>query len=188
MPNGLILGRSEHGKSSLSKALARKFKAVRRRVLVYDILLDQWDADYVTDDEEEFLDIFFGSFDLICFVEEGGETANKKTRDMVYTATRGRHQVGEEGFGNSTYYSCHRLNQLDVTLRAQCPELFLFASRYDDAKDLAQDYGHNRLLKAPRLKPGEFYHVVPGKPCLKYFIDFKTLKITQIFDEDDKNG
>ncbi len=182
MAHGLILGRSQYGKSSLSKALARKFKADGRRVLVYDILMDQWDADYVTDDEDEFFEIFWGSYDIVAFIEEGGETANKKAKDMVYTATRGRHQVGDEGLGNSCYYSTHRLNQLDVTLRAQCPELFLFASRHDDAKDLRQEYGHDQLLNAPKLAPGEFYHVVPGEPCRKWKIDFRTLKITRIHE------
>jgi hypothetical protein len=175
--NALILGRSQYGKSSLAKALAKKFKEAGRRVLVYDILLDDWNADYVTDDKDEFFKIFWGSFDLVAFIEEGGETANKKETEMVYTATRGRHQVGAQGFGNCCYYSCHRLNQLDVTLRAQCPELFLFASRYDDARDLCQEYGERELLKAPTLPPGHFYHVSPGQPALIWKIDFKTLKI-----------
>lgn len=180
MGNSLILGRSEYGKTSLSKALARKFHKAGRRVLVYDIIMDQWDADYVTDDEEEFLEIFWGSFDLICFVEEGGETANKKAKDIVWTATRGRHQVGALGFGNKCFYSCHRLNLLDVTLRDQCPELFLFSMSKSDSRELADDYGAPDLVNAPSLLPGEFYHVAPGIPCQKYKIDFETQEIEKI--------
>lgn len=177
MANGLILGRSQYGKTTLAKKLAEQFKASGRRVLVYDILLDDWTADYVTDNREEFLEIFWGSFDLICFVDEGGETANKKEKDIVWTATRGRHQVGAQGYGNATYYLCHRLNLLDVTLRAQCPELFLFASRYDDAKDLANEYGAKELIEAPSLQPGEFFHIAPGAGCNKYKINFETKAI-----------
>ncbi len=179
--NSLILGRSQYGKSSLAKALCRAFRRSGRRVIVFDILADDWDADFVTADREEFLEIFWGSFDVVAFVEEAGHSAGKGETEMILTATTGRHQVGAQGFGNSCYYSCHRLNQLDVTLRAQCPELYLFASRADDARDLYQEYGHKELLEAPSLPQGDFFHVAPGEPLTKHHVDFRTLKITRIY-------
>jgi hypothetical protein len=60
--------------------------------------------------------------------------------------------------------------------------LFLFASRYDDAKDLFQEYGHRELLEAPTLPPGVFFHVSPGEKCQKWKIDFKTLKIEKFYE------
>ena len=180
--NGLILGRSQYGKSSLAKGLCRSFRQAGRRTLVFDPLLDDWDAGYITDDRDEFLELFWGSFDLVVFVEEAGETANKREHEMVFTATRGRHQVGEEAHGHSVYYSCHRLNQLDVTLRGQCPELYLFACGYGDARDLAEDYGNREALKlAPSFLPGEFLHILPGLPAELYSVDFQTQKVTRNF-------
>jgi hypothetical protein len=182
--NGLILGRSQYGKSSLAKALAIAFKAAGRRVLVYDILDDNWaGASVVVSNKEEFLNIFWNSFDIIAFIEEGGEVANRREKEIAFTSTRGRHQIGDQGFGNSCYYSTHRLNQLDVTLRAQCPELYLFASRHDDARDLVQEYGQPRLIEAPALPPGVFFHVLPGEDLKKYKIDFATLKIERIYEK-----
>ena len=178
--NGLILGRSQYGKSSLAKGLAREFIKSGRRVLVYDILGDDWGDALVVDDREEFLEVFWNSFDLVVFVEEAAEAAGKVNPEMVFTATRGRHQVGEEAHGHSVYFSCHRLNQLDVTMRDQCPELYLFASRTNDAKDLAEDYGHQELKQAPRLQPGEFFHVLPGEPLTKWRVDFKTQQVKKI--------
>jgi hypothetical protein len=187
--NGLILGRSQYGKTSAAIGLCRRLIKSGRRALVYDILWDDWDEGLteeearrliVTDDQEEFLKIFWGSTDLVVFVEEAAETAGKSARDMVFTATRGRHQIGEQAHGHSVYYSCHRLNQLDVTMRDQCPELFLFACGLSDARDLADHYGRVELKAAPSLEPGEFYHVAPGRKVGKYRVDFETKAVVPL--------
>ena len=142
--------------------------------------MDDWDAQLVTDDKDEFLEIFWNSYDLVVFVEEAGETVRREP-DMVFTATRGRHQVGAEAHGHSVYYSTHRLKQLDTTLRDQCPELYLFACSNEAARDLADDYGCAALKLAPSFLPGEFIHILPGVPPELYRVDFRTQKVERNF-------
>lgn len=181
--NGLIIGRGEYGKSSLAKALCKKAGKTGRRRLVYDPNLDPWPAEYVTDVREEFISIFWGSYDLFCIVDEGQETASQKEKAVMFTATRGRHRVGARRWGHATYFVSHQLRQLNKTLRGNCPELFLFACDLDDARDLSKYHGAPQLRNAPAMPPGYFYHVAPGQPCRKFFIDFRTLEVHRIHEK-----
>jgi len=182
LSSSVIIGRSEFGKSSLAKALARRFtRHDERRVLVYDILSDRWDSTLTVDNEEEFLKIYWGSFDIIAIVDECGVTATIAKPKMAPIARRGRHQVGPKKLGNSNYFIAHRLTDLDPNIRAQCSELYLFACRYDDAKDFALEHGAPVLKTASTLPPGQFFHVAPGKPVTRWKIDFSNLKIRRLY-------
>lgn len=171
----LVLGRSDYGKSFLVKIFLRDAKERGVPTGVLDILAeDDWDVDFQTDDPEHFLAVFWDSEGAVWAVDEGGEVAGRASESMKWTATRGKHN------GHSVYYLAHRLNVLDTTLRAQCTSIFLFASSGKDARDLADEFGDDRLAQASSLDIGEFYHLAPGKKAKKYKIDFENRKILEV--------
>jgi len=181
LSSSVIIGRSEFGKSSLAKALCRRFTHDDRRVLVYDIMDDHWDSTLTVSEEDEFLKLYWGSYDIIAIVDESGVTATTGRPKMARIARQGRHQVGPQKWGNSNYFIAHRLTDLDPNIRAQCSELYLFACRYDDAKDFALEHGQPILKTASALPPGHFFHVAPGKPVTRWVVDFSNLKISRIY-------
>ncbi len=176
--NKLVLGRTQYGKSTLCKIFCESFTAAKARTLVLDTTGDPWKAEAQTDDPQVFIDTFWEVPGLACFVEIGDMSPDQRRRyneELILVAKRGRHNFSH------SYYMAHRLKDLDPSLRTQCPELFLFASGFDDARELVNDYGARQLAEAPALSVGEFYHVAPGVKCTRHHIDFK--KRTFVLDE-----
>ena len=170
----LILGRSGYGKSSLAKLICAGLTKSQTRTTVLDVTGDAWPASAVTTDPKEYFRLFWETENGVFFVDEGGEVANRKEREMVWTATRGRHQ------GHTIYFLAHRLKLLDVTLRGQCDELFIFGCAKSDAFELADEYGCEALEKAHLLGPLEFIHVSPTDRGSRWKIDFKLHKAVKV--------
>jgi len=182
MSSSAIIGNSEFGKSCLGKAIAQRCLLERRRVLVFDIVGDSWPATLVVDNEEEFLRLYWGSYDIISIVDECGDVATLKHPLMLPVARRGRHQLGPQRFGNSNYFIAHRLTDLHPGIRTNCSELFLFNCRYDDACDFALQFGDPILKTASQLPPGQFFHGAPGQRISKWTIDFASKKVSRCYD------
>lgn len=154
MSHGLILGMTESGKSTLAKGLARNLKAKGYGVLVLDPLNDpEWQADFKTTDNEEFLKMFWDSRNCFAFIDEAGESVGKYNETMRQTATRGRH------WGHSCFYISQRGTMIDSTVRAQCGHLYLFNSSADDCKTHANEWNRPELKSASGLARGEYYNV-----------------------------
>ena len=172
--HSLILGRTASGKSILSKILASEALERGQGVIVLDILGDEWpEGCEVFDNAKEFLSVFWANVNCLCIIDEGGETANKRERLMVPTATRGRHN------GHHNLYIAHRLTQLDPTLRAQCSRLFLFACAASDAAEMADEFGAPELKDAAGFSPGFFYYLEPGQKPRKMKIDWNSFSIEE---------
>lgn len=188
-----IFGRTQVGKSFLCKILCAGFTKAGRQTLVYDLTLDDqsvkeanegskehWDAEYVTNDEETFLALFWGGFDLVCFVDEGNESGGRGNSAMRFATTRGSHQKGKLGAGNSIFYAAHKYTGLDATLRDQLSDFYVFATSKRSARDLGDDFDEPRLLGATKLPIGEFYHVGTGYAFTHHRIDFKKKEIIDL--------
>lgn len=152
MSHSLILGMTESGKTSLAKQLAAYYKSKGIGILVLDPMHDPgWNADYQTDDQNEFLEVFFNSRRCMVFIDEAGESVGQYDKIMTRTATKGRH------WGHSVHYISQRGTMVNRTVRDQCRHLFLFATALDDCKLYAREFNKPELLQAANFGPGEFF-------------------------------
>lgn len=155
MAHVLIIGMTESGKTTLARGLAKRYRAAGIGTLVLDPLRDpKWQADYMTDDGEDFLRTFWLSRSCAAFLDEGGESVGRYDKAMQMTATRGRH------CGHSCHYIAQRVQQLAPIVRDQCTHLFLFCSSAKDGALLADEFNMPELAQCSRLAQGEYIHAV----------------------------
>ena len=142
---------TESGKTTLAEQLARKYKAQQIGVLVLDPMRDKrWNADFITDDPDEFLKTFWASESCAAFIDESGDTVGRFNHAMEQTATKGRH------FGHNVHFICQRASQLSKTIRDQCSFLALFRSSVVDCKTHAEEWARDELKKGASLNQGEY--------------------------------
>jgi len=154
MSHCLIVGMTESGKTSLAKQLSARYKSQGIGVLVLDPMHDPgWTADYQTDDQHEFMDVFFNSRSCMAFIDEAGESVGQYDKLMTKTATKSRH------WGHSVTYISQRGTMINRTVRDQCRHLFLFASALEDCKVYAREFNKPELVEAANFAPGEFFKV-----------------------------
>lgn len=147
MAHVLILGMTESGKTTKARQLAANYRRQGIGVIVLDPLRDPaWQADFITDDQEEFLDVFWRSRSCAAFLDEGGESVGRYDLAMQKTATRGRH------CGHSCHYIAQKATQLAPIVRDQCSYLYLFRSGMQSCKLLAEEFSQDELLKGAQLR------------------------------------
>lgn len=162
MPHVAIYGQTESGKSTLAKALAAHYKSRNVGVIVLDPLGDPaWNADFQTDNPEEFLDVVWRSKRCAIFIDEAGENVGRYDLAMVKTATRGRH------WGHNCHYITQRGAMLSQTVRDQCSELFLFTTSVADNKIHANEWNKEELRTANALPQGHYFHCTRFGPISK---------------------
>lgn len=160
MPHALILGQTLSGKTSLAKKLAQSYRAQGIKVIVLDPLNDaEWQADHKTGDVDEFLNVFWDSERCAVFIDEAGDSVGRFDDAMIKTATRGRH------FGHRCHYISQRGAQLAFTVRAQCTELFLFNTSFDDCKIHANEWSEPTLKKGNELPQFHYIYKSRFKPA-----------------------
>lgn len=161
MAHSLILGMTESGKTTLAKRLAAQYSD-KFNILVLDPLVDpEWPADFITDNPDEFLKVFWDNQNCMVFIDEAGESAGQYDTTMIRTATRGRH------WGHSCHYLSQRGALMSKTIRGQCTNIFLFNSSFDDCKELSKDFNAPLLLEGVDLQQGEFIQGARFKPFTK---------------------
>ena len=72
MAHSLILGMTESGKTTIAKELAKRLKSSGHPVIVLDPMHDAWEADFQTDDQNEFLNVFWQAQKCHVFIDESG--------------------------------------------------------------------------------------------------------------------
>ena len=153
MSHALILGMTESGKTTLAKRMAAEYKARGIGVIVLDPLKDPgWNADHITANGEEFLDVFWNSRSCAVFIDESGDAVGKYDLAMQRTATRGRH------WGHSVHYLTQRGSMISRTVRDQCGKLFLFNNALEDCKIHAREWNKPGLLEASAFPPGHYFY------------------------------
>lgn len=151
------------GKTSLAKKFARQFKSQGIGVLVLDPLLDpEWNADFITADAQQFLDVAQKSQHCALFIDESGEAIGRHGGEMNKLATRIRH------YGHRSFFIAQRAQQLDKIVRDQCEFLWLFRVSRGDAELMAEEYGHDALETAHSLQKGECFYAQRFKPLQKF--------------------
>lgn len=151
MAHTLILGITGTGKTTLAFSIAQAYKAQGVPVYVLDpFKRAEWNADFITDDPDGFLDFVFTHKSAAVFVDESGDVIGRWSGDLQKLATQSRQ------FGHRVHFITQRAKQFDVNMRTQCENIFLFKQSPDDAKELARDFVAPSLIDAGSLRKGEF--------------------------------
>lgn len=145
---------SESGKTTLAKRLAAYHKDSGNRVIVLTSVWDNWKCDFLTDNPEKFLEVFWKNESVYAFMDEGGDTVGRYSKAMTQTATRGRH------WGHSCYYIIQDATLIDPVIRRQCSQTFVFNCAPSSAKALMSEFNRAEILDiAPRLEQGRYIRV-----------------------------
>lgn len=159
MAHSLIVGMSESGKTTLARQLSHILHSSGHKVLVLDEMNDPgWAADYITDDNDLFLEAFWANRECFVFIDEAANSVGRYDDAMRQTATQGRH------WGHSCFYISQRGSGVNATVRGQCRHLYLFSSPIEDCKIYAREFNRTELLEAAQLPQGEYFHVKRFKP------------------------
>ena len=162
MAHCLIIGRTLSGKTTFAKKKAAAFKKQGVHIIVLDPLLDpQWNATFITFDQEKFLEIVWKNRNCAVFVDEAGDAIGKYNKVMDMLATRGRQ------WGHKCFFITQRAKQLSTTIRTQCSELVIFKQSLADTKDLANEFVEPMINDAQSLEKGEFIYIRDGQKPLK---------------------
>jgi len=151
MAHTLIIGITGSGKTTLAKALSQQYLKRNIPVFVLDPLLsEKWNANYITDNPDEFVETVFDNVNCAVFVDESAETIGRYAGIMQKLATSSRN------LGHNVHFICQRPKQLDINMRTQCENIFVFKLSLYDTRELANEYVADELLYAPQLKKGEY--------------------------------
>lgn len=177
MAHGMILGMTESGKTTLGKWMATRYKEQGRKILVLDPLLDSgWPADFITNDQAEFLRVLFSPETRGCcaFMDEGGLTVGRYNQAMQVTATMGRH------WGHSCHYLAQEATQLAPIIRAQSSFVYAFCMATRHGKLLAEEFNAPPLERCSELRRFQYIH---ASRFGDVFTNRKEWKNGQIFDD-----
>jgi DNA helicase HerA-like ATPase len=147
----LILGITGTGKTTLAFRLAAEYRQNNINVLVLDPdLRTGWNADFITDNPETFLEVVKVNKSCALFIDESGQMIGRYSREMAWLATNARK------WGHKSHFITQRASQLDPTIRNQCTSIFLFKQSLDDTKNLVNEFCSNDLEQAHTLRIGEY--------------------------------
>jgi len=150
------------GKTTFAKKKAAALSNSGKSIIVLDPLKDpEWNADFITDNQDEFLDVVWSNRSCAVFVDEAGDEIGKYNNAMNKLATRGRQ------WGHKCFFITQRVKQLSTTVRTQCSELVIFKQSRDDTHDLANEFVEEKINEAHTLGKGEFIYVRDGQPPMR---------------------
>lgn len=137
------------------------------QVGVLDPHLDPgWDADFLTDKQEDIIYYADSTTKNLLIVDEAGEMIGRYGRTMNRLATMGRHR------GHKCMFLAQRAMQLDPTTRSQCTHVIAFEQCKKDAILLSDDFNCEEFLEAPRLQQGEAIIRRKGFPVSRMKLNF----------------
>lgn len=149
--HSLILGITDTGKTTLAFKLAKIYKGRGTPVIVLDPdIRKEWQADYITDDPDAYLAVCKVNQGAALFIDESGQTVGRYSGAMSWLATNSRK------WGHKAHFISQRATQLDILMRTQCSNLFLFKQSVNDSKILAAEFVCPGLMGACYLKKGEY--------------------------------
>lgn len=148
-----IAGMTLSGKTTLAKRRAFFFRQQGIKVLVCDPVSDpEWPADFITRDQEKFLNAYWASERCAAFFDEGSRSVGKYNLATEDTATLGRHR------GHINHYIVQRVTQIPPIVRDQCTEIFLFRSSRKDGEMLADEWAIDELARCAELPLLHYIH------------------------------
>lgn len=147
---------TESGKTTLAKKLNASFKKQGVGCIVLDPMNDpEWDADFQTSSNAQFLATAKASTKCALFIDESGSTVGRYADEMAWCATQSRH------WGHRAHFITQRAQQLDPTVRHQCTDLYIFRVSRKDAEILAEEFAQPDLLQAASL--GQYEFIATGR-------------------------
>lgn len=165
MGHVITIGQTESGKTILNKKLAAAYKRAGIGVIVLDPMLDPgWNADFITDNPEKFLQFVRDPrccLQCALFVDETGTSLDKFDVSSNWLTTQSRHH------GHVCHLITQRAQQVSVTIRNQCSTLYCFNVNFKDAKLYAEDFNAKEVLEAPNLPQGHCWKIERFKPPKK---------------------
>lgn len=170
--HALLIGMTECGKTSLAKIIASDAKSKGKLVAVLDPLIDDgWEADFQTQDSEEFLKWAKANRSAYLFVDEGSVSIGRYNKPMSWLATMSRH------WGHTAFFISQGLTQLPPDVRNNCGQLFLFTSADTINKTAAEEFNEPDLRRADKLEKGHFFIVKRFGKISKGYVDFDKWKV-----------
>lgn len=125
-----------------------------------------WDADFVTSDPHEFLDVVFASERCVVIVDESGDMIGRYGGEMNKLATRAAHN------GHRCFFIAQRATQIDPTVRGNCENVITFAQAVPDAKQLAIDFVDDKLKEAVNLEKLQYMYKIGFNPVIVDKVNF----------------
>lgn len=154
MTHSVIVGTTRSGKTTLALNIAEESKARGWPIIVFDPMLDPRFsfADVHTSDKDEFLRAFFNSRSCRVFIDECVEVASNSDKDIITTATRGRH------YGHQCFYISQRFTSIARNIRSQCSQVFAFKQHSSDADLIVKEYASPELKGCAMLPRGSYIY------------------------------
>lgn len=149
-----IIGMTGSGKTFYAQQTAREFCRARCYTLVLHKPREVWPADcatWQTDDPERFRRMFWAAKRCACFIEMADADVDKYDREFHKMFSQGRHE------GHRCFYLSQYGPQVHPIIRMNCTSLALFASNKPAAKQWAEEFNDDELMKACNLPPRWFY-------------------------------
>lgn len=146
--HSLVIGATGSGKTVLVHKMAKEFDKLGVPLLVLTPFDDDtsWNADFITDNSDEFLNVVFNHKSCLVVVEEAGEFAGQYNKAMFKLATRGRHN------GHICIFIAQKMKMVAENIRVNCQNLFLFKTTRKMCRILEEDFAVEGLERATTLK------------------------------------
>lgn len=112
-----------------------------------------------------------------CFIviDEAYVELDRYDKNQEWLGKSSRH------FGHACLFIGHNLVDITKGIRQQCTQIFIMGCSLSDAKDLANTFDDQRILKATKLPTGHFVRVLshePGEGRVTFgHVDQKNMKI-----------
>ena len=149
------MGQTGSGKTTLLKQIALKAKNRGRPIIVAtsahaDPHAWPWASAVVTDGQK-LADLMLRTAGAFVAVDEAGQVLGRQASILESAILTARHR------GHTVAISAQRAVLVSRTVRDQTARLFCFRVGVDDSKELARQYGQEKLLQAPKLARGSFF-------------------------------
>lgn len=167
-----VLGMTQSGKTLALKAYIERFKRAGYSSILLDPLNDpEFNVDFQTSNQYEFIDMVFKSKNCLVIVDETGEQG-KFNIAVSKLATKGRH------WGHTCIFAAQKATQVNTLVRDQWGAVMCFTSGAKSGILLAEEFNCQDLKKCTELRRGEYMYKTRFDPMLR----------GNIFDEIKKLG
>ena len=147
-----VNGMTMSGKSLALKSFIIRFRNQGIKSIVLDPLCDpEFDADFQTDNEIEFIDMVYASRKCLVIVDEAGE-AGKFNNAISKLATKGRH------WGHTCVFASQKATQMNPLVRDQWGAIMMFTSGRKSGELMSEEFNCPDLKKCTELAKGEYMY------------------------------
>lgn len=118
-------------------------------MLVCDPFGYDWNADWTTDDIDEFVKVARDNEGCLLVVDEAGEAIGNtmpfKVRHRLWLATGARHK------GHASIFIAQRAPMLSPSIVRNCEIAWIFRQHRDDLKELTRTFTNDGIMEATKL-------------------------------------